>query len=130
MKKIIFLFLISINTSAELVLEITESSDNPYRIAIHSFDGQNSISQKISQIIKADLLRTGEFSVLGSDELLSEESYQDQINYRNYRLLGVDYILKGKVNSEDKMNITVSYDIFDSIKEKKSIELKNEDKTI
>ena len=76
MKKIIFLFLISINTSAELVLEITESSDNPYRIAIHSFDGQNSISQKISQIIKADLLRTGEFSVLGSDELLSEESYQ------------------------------------------------------
>ncbi|MDA9117483.1 Tol-Pal system beta propeller repeat protein TolB [Gammaproteobacteria bacterium] len=119
MKKIIFLFLISINTSAELVLEITESSDNPYRIAIHSFDGQNSISQKISQIIKADLLRTGEFSVLGSDELLSEESYQDQINYRNYRLLGVDYILKGKVNSEDKMNITVSYDIFDSIKEKK-----------
>ena len=99
MKKIIFLFLISINTSAELVLEITQSSDNPYRIAIHSFDGQNSISQKISQIIKADLLRTGEFSVLGSDELLSEESYQDQINYRNYRLLGVDYNLKGKVNS-------------------------------
>ena len=119
MKKILYLFFVFLNLNAELVLEITESSDNPYRIAIHDFDGQTLISNEISSIIKADLQRTGEFSVLSSNELLAEETYQGELNYKNYRLLGVDYILKGMINSKDEMNITVSYDIYDSVKEKK-----------
>ena len=119
MKKILYLFFVFLNLNAELVLEITESSDNPYRIAIHDFDGQTLISNEISSIIKADLQRTGEFSVLSSNELLAEETYQGELNYKNYRLLGVDYILKGIINSKDEMNITVSYDIYDSVKEKK-----------
>ena len=119
MKKILYLFFVFLNLNAELVLEITESSDNPYRIAIHNFDGQASISNEISAIIKADLQRTGEFSVLSSDDLLTEEVYQEELNYKNYRLLGVDYILKGKINSKDRVNITVSYDIYDSVKERK-----------
>ena len=119
MKKILYLFFVFLNLNAELVLEITESSDNPYRIAIHDFDGQTLISNEISSIIKADLQRTGEFSVLSSNELLAEETYQGELNYKNYRLLGVDYILKGMINSKDEMNTTVSYDIYDSVKEKK-----------
>ena len=75
-----FLF-VFLNLNAELVLEITESSDNPYRIAIHNFDGQTSISNEISAIIKADLQRTGEFSVLSSNDLLEEEAYQEELNY-------------------------------------------------
>ena len=119
MKIFVYLFFVFLNLNAELVLEITESSDNPYRIAIHNFDGQTSISNEISAIIKADLQRTGEFSVLSSNDLLEEEAYQEELNYKNYRLLGVDYILKGKIDSKDKMNITVSYDIYDSVKERK-----------
>jgi len=119
MKIYFYLFFVFLNLNAELVLEITESSDNPYRIAIHNFDGQASISNEMSAIIKADLQRTGEFSVLSSDDLLTEEVYQEELNYKNYRLLGVDYILKGKINSKDRVNITVSYDIYDSVKEKK-----------
>jgi TolB protein len=90
MKIFVYLFFVFLNLNAELVLEITESSDNPYRIAIHNFDGQTSISNEISAIIKADLQRTGEFSVLSSNDLLEEEAYQEELNYKNYRLLGID----------------------------------------
>ena len=48
MKIFVYLFFVFLNLNAELVLEITESSDNPYRIAIHNFDGQTSISNEIS----------------------------------------------------------------------------------
>lgn len=119
MKKIILsLFLIS-NLYAELVLEITESSENPYKIAVHDFDGAGNLSKIISKVIKDDLLRTGEFNVLGSEDLLSSINDIEKINFKNYRLLGIDFILLGTVKIEDKINITVSYDIYDAVKEKK-----------
>ena len=105
------------NAQSELVLEITKSSNDPYKIAIHDF-GVDHIAPFIESIVKADLIRTGEFDVLGSEDLLSDIKNNELINYKGYRLLGVDFILIGKVINEGDSSPTVN-NIHDASKEKK-----------
>jgi TolB protein len=119
MKKLILLIFLAFNAQSELVLEITKSSNDPYKIAIHDFLGAKDIAPFIESIVKADLIRTGEFDVLGSEDLLSDIKNEEQINYKGYRLLGVDFILIGKVINEGDSSLTVEYAIHDASKEKK-----------
>ena len=119
MKKLILLIFLAFNAQSELVLEITKSSNDPYKIAIHDFLGAKDIAPFIESIVKTDLIRTGEFDVLGSEDLLSDIKSDEQINYKGYRLLGVDFILIGKVINEGDSSLTVEYAIHDASKEKK-----------
>ena len=54
MKKLLLLLLIPNFIYAELVLEITQGSDNPYSLAVIDFNGPQKISKKINSIIKSE----------------------------------------------------------------------------
>ena len=49
---------------AELFLEITKGSEDPYKVAIIPFDGNTRVSKQLNSIVRNDLIRTGEFSIL------------------------------------------------------------------
>ena len=57
--------------------------------------------------------------MLGSEDLLSDIKNNELINYKGYKLLGVDFILIGKVINEGDSSLTVEYAIHDASKEKK-----------
>ena len=44
-------------TLSELVLEITQGTDDPYKVAIMQFQGNTSISNTINQIVTNNLKR-------------------------------------------------------------------------
>jgi TolB protein len=98
-------------------LEITKGSDNPYSLALLNFDGSETKIYEVSKIVKNDLNRTGEFRILDNKQLLSIPTNEDNLNYSDFKLLGIDYIVMGSLEEEDISNISAVYKIFSVQKE-------------
>jgi len=116
-KYILSILLIAQPIFSELVLEITKGSDNPYSLALLNFDGSETKIYQVSKIVKNDLNRTGEFRILDNKQLLSIPTNEDNLNYSDFKLLGIDYIVMGSLEEEDISNISAVYKIFSVQKE-------------
>ena len=112
MKRVILLFFLVLEFKADLVLEITESASKPVKIAILEKNNSSLVGQEIIDVISNDLKRTGEFRVLGMDELLSIPINEDEVIQRDWLLLDVDSIIFVEVQNEDN-NLEIAYSIFD-----------------
>jgi len=112
MKRVILLFFLVLEFKADLVLEITESASKPVKIAILEKNSTSLVGQEIINVISNDLKRTGEFRVLGMDELLSIPINEDEVIQRDWLLLDVDSIIFVEVQNEDN-NLEIAYSIFD-----------------
>ena len=112
MKRVILLFFLVLEFKADLVLEITESASKPVKIAILEKNSSSLVGQEIINVISNDLKRTGEFRVLGMNELLSVPINEDEVIQRDWLLLDVDSIIFVEVQNEDN-NLEISYSIFD-----------------
>jgi TolB protein len=120
MKKISLfaLFIMPVFCASELFLEITKGSEDPFKVAMIPFVGSSSISIELDGVIRNDLIRTGEFSLLDESLLLPLEKEDEEINYRDWKLLGMDYVVEGNIIKE-KNSIDVSYEIYDIQKRRK-----------
>ena len=120
MKKISLfaLFVLPLFCASELFLEITKGSEDPFKVAMIPFTGNASVSKKLNEVIRNDLRRTGEFSLLDERLLLPLEIENEEINYQDWRLLGMDYLVAGNIVKE-KNSIDVSYEIYDIQKRRK-----------
>ena len=116
-KYILTILLIAQPIFSELILEITKGSDNPYSLALLNFDGSETKIYEVSNIVKNDLNRTGEFRILDNKQLLSIPTNEDNLNYSDFKLLGIDYIVMGSLEEEDISNISAVYKIFSVQKE-------------
>ena len=58
MKFLRYFLIVPLFLNAELVIEITKGSDNPYRIALIPFQGESSVVKQANEIVKNDLIRT------------------------------------------------------------------------
>ena len=120
MKKISLfaLFVLPLFCASELFLEITKGSEDPFKVAMIPFTGNTSVSKKLNEVIRNDLSRTGEFSLLDERLLLPLEIEDEEIDYQDWRLLGMDYLVAGNIIKE-KNSIDVSYEIYDIQKRRK-----------
>ena len=120
MKKISLfaLFVLPLFCASELFLEITKGSEDPFKVAMIPFAGNVSVSKKLNKVIRNDLSRTGEFSLLDERLLLPLEVENEEINYQDWRLLGMDYLVAGNI-AKEKNSIDVSYEIYDIQKRRK-----------
>jgi len=102
----------------ELFLEITKGSEDPFKVAIIPFEGSSSLSKKLNKVIRNDLNRTGEFDLLDASLLLPLIVDEDEINYRDWNLLGMDYLVAGNIIKTNS-SVDVTYEIYDIRKKKK-----------
>ena len=95
MKKISLLaiLILPIFCASELFLEITKGSEDPFKVAMIPFAGSSTISKKLDAVIRNDLNRTGEFSMLDKRLLLPLKMEDEDINYQDWKLLGMDLSL-------------------------------------
>ena len=82
---------------ADLTIEITKGVDNPTRIGISPItrDGR-SLPEDVSKIVSADLQRSGLFRPIPKENMLSFPSTVKEVYYRDWRILGVEYLVVGK----------------------------------
>ena len=115
---LIFLLLISVMSYGELFLEITKGSEDPYKVAIIPFEGNTRVSKQLNSIVRNDLIRTGEFSILDEELLLPVKIINDELVYSDWKLLGMDYLVTGII-TKAKNSLDINYEIYDVHKKRK-----------
>jgi len=114
---VIFLFT-PIFCFGELFLEITKGSDDPYRVAMIPLEGNTRISKQLNNIMQNDLIRTGEFFILDEELLLPINIIDDELVYTDWKLLGIDYLVTGKIVKAEN-SLDINYEIYDIHKKRK-----------
>ena len=119
MRLFLILLLLPSLLFAELLLEITKGSENPFRIAIIPFQGTSNSVNTIVEVFNNDLIRTGEFYVLEEEMLLSIPKTVEEINPSEWTLLNIDFIVLGEVLNEENSGLKATYEIYDVNKKAK-----------
>ena len=111
-----FIFIIfSSFLSSDLRIEITKGIKDPIRIAIVPIEWNldNPPREYLHQIISSDLESFGEFESLSPKEMLSLPKSDEEIFYRDWKLLGVDYLVIGTASREENtQEIVVNFSLF------------------
>ncbi len=111
-----FFALASLSAQAELSIQITQGVDNPIPIAIVPFMNESGgvFSEDVAQIVINDLEQVGEFRALSRSNMLSMPSDEQEVFYRDWRILAQDYLLIGKINQQPGSQLVqVQYEFFD-----------------
>ena len=111
MIRILILLFFNLSLFSDLVLEITESSNQPIKIAILQKNENSFEGQEIINIISNDLTRTGEFDVLSPDQLLSIPMNESEVIQRDWLLLDVDSIIFVETK-QSEYALDINYSIF------------------
>ncbi|UTW46652.1 Tol-Pal system protein TolB [bacterium SCSIO 12696] len=117
MKKPVLTFLAAILlmpavTMAELTIEITSGDDNPTKIAIAPTSVRGlSLSDSISSIVAADLTRSGLFRTIPQRDMLSFPSAARQVRYRDWNLLGAEYLVVSQVAPREGGQMAVTFSL-------------------
>ncbi len=104
---------LAVSSYADLTIEITEGVDNPTKIAIVPFMHRGKpLEADLAAIIAADLARTGQFQVLPRSGMLGLPRSEDEVFYRDWRSLGVEYLLIGRTSLQNQ-RLELAFDLFD-----------------
>ena len=103
---------------AELFLEITKGSEDPYKVAMIPFEGNSRVSKQLNNIMRNDLIRTGEFAVLDEELLLPVKMIEDELVFNDWKLLGMDYLVTGTIVKSNN-SLDINYEIYDIHKKRK-----------
>ena len=103
---------------AELFLEITKGSEDPYKVAMIPFEGNSRVSKQLNNIMRNDLIRTGEFAILDEELLLPVKMIEDELVFNDWKLLGMDYLVTGTIINLNN-SLDINYEIYDIHKKRK-----------
>ncbi|MFU8817899.1 MAG: Tol-Pal system beta propeller repeat protein TolB [Pseudomonadales bacterium] len=97
--------------------------DRQTRIAVVPFERGPEFAneQEMSEIIAADLTRSGQFAPLERDNMLSFPSRPDQVFYRDWRVLGMEYVVIGNLSTQSNGNTRVRYYVYDVVNERQMV---------
>ena len=115
---LVALLLVPVMGYGELFLEITKGSEDPYKVAMIPFEGNSKVSKQANNIMRNDLIRTGEFSILDEELLLPVKMIDDELVFSDWKLLGMDYLVTGKIVNENN-SLDINYEIYDIHKKRK-----------
>lgn len=100
---------------AQLRVEIAGVGANQIPIAIAAFGNESIAPHQVSEIIKADLTRSGYFKVIDIGSVLTENS---QVNLADWKSRGADALVVGSVERLADGRFDVKYRLFDTTNNK------------
>jgi TolB protein len=110
------LLFVSLQAQAVLDIKITQGVEQALPIAIVPFgwsQASNVAPIDLTSIISDDLQRSGRFDVMEEQDLPQRPSEYDNINFADWRKLGMENILIGKLSLTDTGDYDVSFRLVD-----------------
>ena len=101
---------------AALTIEISQGVEGAVPIAVVPFGAAQPLPQDVSAIIAADLQRSGRFAPLAANDLLSRPTEAAQVNFRDWRVLGVDSLVIGNVDATGPDSYNIRFQVFDVLR--------------
>jgi TolB protein len=99
---------------AQLRVEISGVGASQIPVAIASFANENIAPERITEIIRADLTRSGIFKIIPTTDVLSESA---PIEYAKWKAQGADALVIGSVQQLADGRYDVRYRLLDNVKE-------------
>ncbi|MEH6672340.1 MAG: Tol-Pal system beta propeller repeat protein TolB [Halopseudomonas sp.] len=98
----IALMLVAQNLYAQRVIEITRGNDKAAPIAVVPFgwQGGTPLPEDMAEIVSNDLRNSGMFAPFDRRNMLSTPTQASEIFPRDWRILGVDYVVAGQVSMD------------------------------
>lgn len=106
------ILLASLAAQAQLAIEITGAGANRIPVAIARFVGEDAIPGTITEVVKADLQRSGLFSLVETGPVPVGETEQPDL--ANFRLRGADAMLVGSAVPLDGKRFEIRFRLFDT----------------
>jgi len=123
MKKILIITLVTISllqaAQAALRVEITKGADGAMPIAVVPFEGLSAATPgitNVSDIVVSDLQRSGQFSPIDKDKLIARPRALEDVNYKLWRVAGIDHLVIGKVKVIQANQYEISFRLLDVFK--------------
>jgi TolB protein len=97
--------------------------DKQTRIAIVPFRQGPEFSdhQQMADIVSFDLARSGQFAAMDMENMLSFPTTPGEVFFRDWRVLGVEYLVIGRGRIDLDGNLEVSYELFDVFNERQML---------
>ena len=105
---------------AQIAIQIDRGYDNPKKIAVVAFGRGPNVptNEEIADIVSFDLARSGQFAPIDKANMLSQPTRQDQVFYRDWKVLGADYLAIGNATMLPSGQVEVSYTLFDVVSQR------------
>ncbi|MCG8035999.1 MAG: Tol-Pal system beta propeller repeat protein TolB [Candidatus Thiodiazotropha taylori] len=119
MKKIVLMLLVFLAchsaVKAELTIEITEGIEGALPIAVVPFGtpGRGQPAVDLSEVINADLQRSGRFKTIPRADMLSRPTSDREVEFKDWRALGVENLVVGQVESTGAGTYQVQFQLLD-----------------
>ncbi|MXZ44003.1 MAG: Tol-Pal system beta propeller repeat protein TolB [Gammaproteobacteria bacterium] len=112
-----FLLLLTAIPVLSLEIVITQGNDKASKIAVVPFGTPDGVKD-MAPIVEFDLHRSGQFAPIAEEDMLSLPQTPNEVNFRDWRVLGTDYVVIGQVEKEED-TLTVTFYAFDVSLERK-----------
>ncbi len=103
---------------AQLVVEITRGDVQAVPIAVVPFgwEGQGSTPFDMAGVIDANLKRSGLFEPMPRADMVSRPTTAEGVDFRDWRLLGTDVLVIGRMLQQAGENYEIQFQVFDILR--------------
>lgn len=99
-------------TASGFEIIIDRGNDNVPTVAVVPFSVAAGV-EDITTIIEFDLMRSGMFRPLNSQNMLSFPTQPEEVNFRDWRVLGAAYVVIGTVAVRTDGKLSATFHVFD-----------------
>ncbi|HXV08028.1 MAG TPA: Tol-Pal system beta propeller repeat protein TolB [Burkholderiales bacterium] len=104
-------------TAAQLTIEIVGGGADQIPITLVPFGNEERFAQKVSEIVSADLARSGRFKLQEPGSVRPLPTDLPEINYRYWKNRGSQTLVVGKVLERNDGRVEVRFRMTDTVKE-------------
>jgi TolB protein len=117
----VLLCLFSTTARAQLTIEVIGGGADQIPITVLPLADEEKFQQRISQIVSADLIRSGRFKVQDIGSVRPLPSEPTEVNYRYWKNRGTQTLVIGKVMQREDGKVEVRFRMMDTSKEAQAV---------
>jgi len=103
-------------SSLEIVITDGVDSARPVAVVPFTFEGTNVPGQRISDVVSADLMRSGKFNALATSRMPQQPRGSQDIDYQRWMKQGVEAVVTGSVREVGVNRYVVRFELMDVFK--------------
>lgn len=102
-----------VHAAGGLTIDITQGVEGAIPVAIVPFAAPGGAAAEVSAVIDSDLKRSGRFKTLPERDMLAKPHSGEEVQFRDWRTLGQDALVVGKVESKGGGQYQVMFQLLD-----------------
>ena len=114
-RSILFLgaLFLALAARAQLTIDITTSGGRQIPIAVMPMSGEGSQPQSVSEVVGADLARTGLFRLVNTVGISPVPTEPSQVNFGDWTTRSAEALVIGKIEAQGEGRVEVRFRLFD-----------------